>query len=75
MCCERDDLELTAGIIVPGAELVGPVPSELQTYIRFTAGGSPSAKEAEVAKALIKFLTSPAAVAVIKAKGMEPGAP
>ncbi len=59
----------------PGVELVGPFPSELQTYISFTAGVSTAAKEPEAAQALIKFLTSPVAVAVIKAKGMEPGTP
>jgi ABC-type molybdate transport system substrate-binding protein len=47
----------------------------LQLYIRFAAGVGTNAKEAEAAKALIKFLTAPAAVPVIKAKGMEPGAP
>jgi molybdate transport system substrate-binding protein len=62
-------------VAAPGVELVGPLPAELQTYISFTAGVSTGAKEAEAAQALIKFLTSPAAVAVIKAKGMHPGAP
>jgi molybdate transport system substrate-binding protein len=31
----------------PGVELVGPFPSELQTYISFTAGVSSGAKEPE----------------------------
>lgn len=59
----------------PGVELVGLFPSELQTYISFAAGIGTGAKEPEAAQALIKFLTSPAAVAVIKAKGMEPDTP
>jgi molybdate transport system substrate-binding protein len=62
-------------VAAPKVELVGPFPSELQTYISFTAGMSTSVKEPEAAQALLKFLTSPAAVAVIRAKGMEPGAP
>jgi molybdate transport system substrate-binding protein len=62
-------------VAAPGVELVGPFPSELQTYISFAAGVSTGAKQPEVAQALIKFLASPAAVAVIKAKGMEPGTP
>lgn len=62
-------------VAAPGLELVGPLPAELQTYISITAGVSTGAKEPEVAQGLIKFLTSPAAVAVIKAKGMHPGAP
>ena len=62
-------------VAAPGVELVGPFPSELQTYVSFTAGVSTGAKEPAAAQALIKFLTSPAAVAVIRAKGMEPGTP
>lgn len=62
-------------IIVDGTVSLGPLPPELQLYIAFAAGVSTNAKEAEAAKALIKFLTAPAAVPVIKAKGMEPGAP
>jgi len=59
----------------PGVELVGPFPSELQTYISFTAGVSSGAKEPEAAQALINLLTSPAGAVVIKSKGMEPGTP
>ena len=60
---------------VRGAELVGPFPPELQRYNVFTAGVATAAEQPQAASALIKFLTSPAAVAVIKAKGMEPAAP
>jgi molybdate transport system substrate-binding protein len=62
-------------VAVREVELVGPFPKELQNYIVFTAGLSTDAKEPEAAKALIQFLTTPAAVAVIKAKGLEPGTP
>jgi ABC-type molybdate transport system substrate-binding protein len=55
------------------AELVGPVPTELQFYNSFVAGAD--AKQAEIAKELIEFVTAPAAIAVLKANGMEPGAP
>jgi len=62
-------------VIADGTVLVGPLPQELQLYIRFAAGVGAHAKEAEAAKVLIKFLTAPAAVPIIKAKGMEPGTP
>ena len=55
------------------AELAGPLPADVQTYTYFSAAASTITKEADVAKAFIKFLTAPAALAVIKAKGMEPG--
>jgi molybdate transport system substrate-binding protein len=52
-----------------GVELVGPVPAEIQSYVELTAGLSAAAKEPEVGKELITFLTSEAAIPVIKAKG------
>ena len=58
---------------MPGAELVGGFPAELQAYIVFTAAGSATAKQPEAAKAFIQFLTAPAALPVIRAKGLEPG--
>jgi molybdate transport system substrate-binding protein len=55
-----------------GMELAGPFPREFQTYVAFAAGVSANAKNAEAAKAAVKFLTGPKAAAAYKAKGMEP---
>jgi molybdate transport system substrate-binding protein len=57
----------------PGVELAGPFPAELQQELVFTAGVAADSKQADAAKAFIEFLTTPAAIAVIKAKGMNPG--
>ena len=60
-------------LAVPGVEFV-PLPPELQTTdFVFSAGVAISAKEPEVAKALIRALSAPAAAPVIKSKNMEPG--
>jgi molybdate transport system substrate-binding protein len=58
---------------VPGADLVGPLPDELQTVTIYTVGVPASAKEAAAAKALVAFLTAGAATPVYKAKGLDPG--
>jgi molybdate transport system substrate-binding protein len=58
---------------VAGVDVVGPIPEELQTKIGFAAGLSAAAMEPEAAKALIRFLTAPAAAETLKAKGVEPG--
>jgi molybdate transport system substrate-binding protein len=58
---------------VPGIDIVGPLPPEIQMTTVFSAGLSAGAKNIEGANALIHFLTTPRAVAVIKAKGMEVG--
>jgi molybdate transport system substrate-binding protein len=59
----------------PGAELVGILPKELQNYVVYTAGVSAATKDADAAKVLIKYLTTPAAMSVMKSKGLEPVAP
>ena len=59
----------------PGVELVGLLPKELQDPPNFTFSASilVAAKQPQSAQALIQFLSGPAAAAVLKAKGMEPG--
>jgi molybdate transport system substrate-binding protein len=54
-----------------GVELAGPVPADLQSYINFGAGVASNTKNADAAKALIKFITSPAAAPVLKSKALE----
>ena len=61
-------------LLVPGADLVGPLPKELQAYVVLTGAVSANAKEPEAAAQWLKFLTTSAAAPVIRAKGMEPGA-
>lgn len=58
---------------VAGAELAGPLPPEVQVYTAFPGAVSATAKDRAAAQSFIKFLTAPAALPVIKAKGMEPG--
>ena len=62
-------------ISVPGIELVGPLPGNLQNTIVFAAVVMAGAGNAEASKALVDFLRTPEAAAVIKAKGMEPATP
>jgi len=57
---------------VEGAELVGPLPPELQSYIVFTAAISPQSPNQAVARQLIDRLASPQIVPVLRAKGMQP---
>jgi molybdate transport system substrate-binding protein len=57
---------------VPGIDIVGQLPPELQKITVFSAGIATGSKEPEAGKALIKFLASPAASAAIVKSGMEP---
>src|SRR4051794_3676300 len=60
-------------LMAPGVELAGPFPGELQNDLVFTAALAADTSKADAAKALVAFLQTPAAAAVIKAKGMNPG--
>ena len=57
---------------VPGIELVGPLPPDIQEITTFAAGIHARAMEPAAARALVDFFKSPAAAAVIRRKGMEP---
>lgn len=58
---------------VPGIDLLGPLPADVQQITVFSAGLHVGAKAPDAARALVKFMTAPAAVPVIRKKGMEPG--
>ena len=61
-------------LAVPGIDLVGPLPDEVQLVTVFSAAITTKAREPEAAKALILFLTSPQADPVIRKAGLEPAA-
>jgi molybdate transport system substrate-binding protein len=59
-------------IMVDGIDVVGPLPAAIEGVTQFTAAVPASASHPEAGRALIGFLTTPAAKSVIKAKGLEP---
>ena len=59
---------------VPGIDLVGPLPPDIQEITTFSSGIHAKAREPDAARALVAFLKAPAAAPVISAKGMVPGA-
>jgi len=72
--------EIEVGMVVttqilttPGVQLVGPLPAEIQSYVVFQGAVSAASHAADAARALLKFLTGPVAIPVIRAQGMEPG--
>ena len=60
-------------LTAPGVDIVGPFPAKYQQELVFPAALSVDTQQKEAAQALIDFLMSPAAAAVIKSKGMTPG--
>lgn len=57
---------------VPGIDYVGPLPPEVQRTTVFSAGIPVKSENVNAARALIRFLASPAAAAAITKSGLEP---
>lgn len=57
---------------VPGIELVGPLPPDIQEITTFSAALHVAAVEPDAAGSLVAFLTVPAAAPVIRRTGMDP---
>ena len=57
---------------VPGIEVVGPIPRELQTAAVFSAGRLAASVKATESDALLKYLASPEVAPVLQGCGLEP---
>jgi molybdate transport system substrate-binding protein len=57
---------------VPGVEVIGPLPGDMAFTVIYDAAVQSGAVQADAAKALVKYLMSPEAQAVFKAKGFDP---
>ena len=63
---------LTNVLTAPGLDVVGPIPAELQHDVVFTGAVAASAKEPEAVRSFLRYLTTPTATALLKARGMTP---
>jgi molybdate transport system substrate-binding protein len=64
--------QIIAILPVAGAELVGPLPAELQNVIIYAAGVSPRAPDAQAATAFLAFMRGAQAKQLMRAKGLDP---
>jgi len=64
--------QITELLLIPGIDYVGPLPQELQANIVYSLATPVFVRQVEAAKELAKFLTSEAAVPVMKKLGLEP---
>lgn len=64
--------QLSELLPVPGIDLIGPLPADVQQVTVFSAGLHVAARQPGAALALVEFLTAPAATPIIRRKGMDP---
>jgi molybdate transport system substrate-binding protein len=56
----------------PRLELVGPLPASMQNYTRYVANLVATSRQQDAGKALMTYLSSPAAAAFMRTRGFEP---
>jgi molybdate transport system substrate-binding protein len=59
-------------LAVSGVDMVGPLPADLNNITTYAAGPGAGTSQGDAANALIKFLHTPEAAAVFKARGLKP---
>jgi molybdate transport system substrate-binding protein len=64
--------QISEMLTIPGVDIVGQLPGELQKITVYSAGIAGVSKEPDAGKALIKFLASPEARDVIVRSGLQP---
>jgi molybdate transport system substrate-binding protein len=61
-------------MVVPGIEVVDPLPAEIQTIATFSAGLLSASEQVEQATAFLRFLASPLIASILRHAGLEPAA-
>jgi len=69
--CEIGFQQVSELVHIKGVDMIGPLPADVQRVTVFSTGIDARATHRDAAKALVRFLTAPAAHAVIKAAGLE----
>jgi molybdate transport system substrate-binding protein len=64
--------QLSELMTLPGIEVIGPLPPEIQTITVFSGGVSSGCERAEAGRALLSYMVAPAVTALKERFGMEP---
>jgi molybdate transport system substrate-binding protein len=62
-------------MVVPGIDVVGPLPAEIQTVATFSAGLLSASEQVEQATAFLRFLASPSIAPILRRAGLQPAGP
>jgi molybdate transport system substrate-binding protein len=61
-------------LVVPGIEVVGPLPAEIQTVATFSAGVLTRCEQPALARDFLRFLASPGIAPILRTAGLQPAA-
>ena len=63
--------QMTEVIAAPNVDLVGPLPAAIQSFTSFSGAITTSSQQPQSARAFLRFISSPSAMSMMKAKGFE----
>ena len=69
--CEIGFQQVSELVHIPGIDYIGPLPADVQRVTVFSCGLQTGAPQPDAAKALVAFLTTAAARAVMQKHGLE----
>jgi molybdate transport system substrate-binding protein len=69
--CEIGFQQVSELVHIPGIDYIGPLPADVQRVTVFASGLQTGAAQPDAARALMAFLTTPAAGTVMKKHGLE----
>jgi molybdate transport system substrate-binding protein len=69
--CEIGFQQVSELVHIKGVDMIGPLPADVQYVTIFSSGIQAGATNPDGARALVRFLTAPAAHATIKAAGLQ----
>ena len=69
--CEIGFQQISELVHIAGIDYIGPLPADVQRVTVFSSGVQTGAAQADAAKALVSFLTTPAAKTVMTKHGLE----
>lgn len=64
--------QLSELMSLPGIRIVGPLPPAIQILTTFSAGIGVHTRQADAVRALLAFMTAPAAADIVRRHGMDP---
>ena len=70
--CDLAVQQVSELMVVPGIEVVGPLPADIQTIATFSGGVLSNSRQLEQAAGFLRFLASPGVAPILRRTGLEP---
>ncbi len=70
--CDLAVQQVSELMVVPGIDVAGPLPADIQTIATFSGGVLSNSRQSEQAAGFLRFLASPGIAPILRRTGLEP---